>query len=206
MFATEFVKDLLIDPTTRDTHDVTHKIVAVGSSTSKEKAEQFISKMGIPADMDCKAHGSYEELVQQDNVDAVYIGTPHSHHFSNAMLALRAGKHVLCEKSLTVNVNQARVLFQEAAKQKLFLMEAVWTKLFPICREIRQLIRKREIGTVLRVFADTSLGKPEFEKDWDPSNRMINPKLAGGVLLDCEYSRHEALRKKKGGGGLYPVC
>lgn len=104
------------------------------------------------------------------------------------MLALEAGKHVLCEKAFTVNAAQAKILVETARKKGLFLMEAVWTRYFPICVQIRDLIRKGEIGEVLRVTADTSIGVHDAESKWSVENRMVNKELAGGALLDCECS------------------
>lgn len=119
------------------------------------------------------------------NVDVVYIATPHSHHYQNAMLALAAGKHVLCEKAFTVNVAQAKILCETARKKNLFLMEAVWTRYFPLSIQVRQLIQQGAIGEVYRVLADTSFSD-DPENKWGPHNRMVNLDLAGGVLLDRE--------------------
>lgn len=179
-----FVLDLLKDPATRDASDIAHQVTAVASSSSKDRADQFILDVGIPAP--CAAYASYEELVADPNVDVVYIATPHSHHYQNAMLALEAGKHVLCEKAFTVNVAQAKILCETARKKNLFLMEAVWTRYFPLSIQVRQLIQQGAIGEVYRVLADTSFSD-DPENKWGPDNRMVNLDLAGGVLLDCEY-------------------
>ncbi|KAJ5584123.1 uncharacterized protein N7459_003923 [Penicillium hispanicum] len=176
-----FVSDLLKDPKTRDASDVAHQVVAVASSSSKDKADQFISSLSIPAP--CAAYASYEALVADPNVDVVYVATPHSHHFQNVMLALEAGKHVLCEKAFTVNADQAKILCETACKKNLFLMEAVWTRYFPLSIQVRQLIQKGEIGEVLRVVADTSFGD-DVEEKWGTAHRMVNLDLAGGALLD----------------------
>jgi predicted dehydrogenase len=103
------------------------------------------------------------------------------------MLALEAGKHVLCEKAFTVNVAQARILCETARKKNLFLMEAVWTRYFPLSIQVRQLIQQGAIGEVYRVIADTSFSD-DPENKWSSENRMVNLDLAGGVLLDCEWS------------------
>ena len=179
-----FTKDLLIDPRKRGTDDVTHTITAVASSTSKEKAATFIDNLGLPAE--CVAYGSYQELVADPNVDIVYIATPHSHHFENVMLALHAGKHVLCEKAFTVNAAQAKILCETAQIQNLFLMEAVWTRYLPVSVEVRHRIQQGEIGEVLRVIADCSFGE-DIENKWGVKHRMVNKELAGGALLDREY-------------------
>lgn len=175
----------------------------MASSSSKERAEHFINETGIPGP--CAAYGSYEELVADPNVDIIYVATPHSHHFQNTMLALEAGKHVLCEKPFTVNAEQLEVLRDVARQKKLFLMEAVWTRYFPVSVQIRDLIRRGEIGEVLRVTADNSVGANP-EEDWGDNHRMVNLDLAGGALLDCRLSLRTSLyefllmgRKKKVG-------
>src|SRR5690606_33653125 len=99
--------------------------VAVGSR-SKESAEKFAEAHGIP-----RAHGSYDELVRDPEVDIIYVATPHPLHKENALLCLHAGKAVLCEKPLTVNAGEAEELIRAAREQKLFLMEAMWTRHLP---------------------------------------------------------------------------
>ncbi|KAG5292696.1 NADP:D-xylose dehydrogenase [Histoplasma ohiense] len=180
--ARSFARDMLIDPSLRNASDISHTIAAVASSTSRERAQRFITDNAIP--QPCTAHGSYEALVNDPDVDIVYIATPHSHHFQNAMLALSAGKHVLCEKALTVNAAQARILVDTARRRGLFFMEAVWTRFFPLSVQIRELVAKGEIGEVLRVIADTSCGSTDPEGEWGTAHRMVNMDLAGGVLLD----------------------
>lgn len=177
------MKDLLLDPKAREATDVSHKVVAVASSSSKDKADQFISSLNIP--QPCAAYASYKELVSDPNIDVVYVATPHSHHYQNVMLALEAGKNVLCEKAFTVNAAQTKILIQTAKEKGLFLMEAVWTRYFPISREIRDVITSGGIGEVLRTVADTSFGD-DVENVWGTKHRMVNPDLAGGCLLDCK--------------------
>jgi predicted dehydrogenase len=135
----------------------------------------------------CKSYGSYEELVADDDVDIVYIATPHSHHYQNAMLVLSASrpKPILCEKALTVNADQARKLFALAKKHNVFFMEAVWTRFFPLSVKVRKSIQDGVIGEVLRVSSDLSIGVGDnVEKEFDVGNRMVNKDLAGGALLD----------------------
>ncbi|OJJ44182.1 hypothetical protein ASPZODRAFT_135670 [Penicilliopsis zonata CBS 506.65] len=179
--ATTFVRDLLTDPKVRGASDVSHTIVAVASSSSASRAEEFIVDKAIPRP--CAAYGSYEELVADSSVDVIYVATPHSHHFQNSMLALEAGKHVLCEKAFTVNAAQAKILCETAKKKNLFLMEAVWTRYFPLSVQVRDLIKQGAIGEVLRVIADNSTGD-DVEKIWGTAHRMVNKDLAGGALLD----------------------
>lgn len=179
-----FVKDLLTNPATRDVHDVRHQVVAVASSSDQNKAVGFLANVDAPSG--AKSYGSYHELVADPNVDIIYVATPHSHHFQNAMLALEAGKNVLCEKALTVNATQARKLVETARAKKVFFMEAVWTRYFPLSIKVRELVRSGVVGPIYRVIADLSFNKdlPDGRVDYDDSHRMVNLDLAGGALLD----------------------
>ena len=103
------------------------------------------------------------------------------------MLCLNAGKHVLCEKAFTVNEAQARKLYAVAKEKNLFLMEAVWTRFFPISIRVREMIQQGLLGDVHRVMADNSFGT-DVEGRWGTDHRMVNMDLAGGALLDCEFS------------------
>ncbi|KAK4226450.1 putative oxidoreductase [Podospora fimiseda] len=182
--AETFTKDLLTNPATRDVHDIRHEVVAVSSSSSQQRAVDFINNVKAPSTT--KAYGSYYELVADQDVDIIYVATPHSHHFQNAMLALEAGKNVLCEKSLTVTAAQTRKLIETARAKNLFFMEAVWTRYFPLSIKVRELITSGAIGNVYRTIADLSIGRdaPEGKIDFPDSNRMVNTELAGGALLD----------------------
>ncbi|KAI1107335.1 NAD(P)-binding protein [Jackrogersella minutella] len=182
--AQTFTKDLLTNPAIRGVTDVAHKLVAVASSSSKESATSFLEKTNAPEGV--KAYGSYAELVNDPDVEIVYVATPHSHHFQNAMLALEAGKNVLCEKAFTVNASQARKLVETAKAKNLFLMEAVWTRYFPLSIKLRELVQSGLIGPVYRVIADNSFGNdgPNGTISFPNDHRMVNPDLAGGALLD----------------------
>ncbi len=174
----------MIDPSTRKVSDVKHTVTAAASSSSSSRAKQFLETCKCPSS--AVAHGSYEELVKDPNVDIIYVATPHSHHYQNTMLCLLAGKHVLCEKSLTVNAAQAKTLVQTAKEKQLFLMEAVWTRFFPLSIEIRKTIENGELGAVHRVIADLSFGQ-DVENTWGADgakHRMVNMDLAGGAMLD----------------------
>ncbi|KEF51306.1 uncharacterized protein A1O9_12656 [Exophiala aquamarina CBS 119918] len=180
--ARTFTKDMLISPKTRNVLDIQHSVAAVASSSSLSSAEKFISEVVSPAQSSTATpYASYEELVQDPNVDIIYIATPHSHHYQNAMLCLEHNKPVLCEKALTVNAAQAKILFETAKKKNIFFMEAVWTRYFPLSQAVRKHITDGDIGEVLRVGADMSIGA---DQDFDLSSRMINLDLAGGALLD----------------------
>ena len=113
--AQTFAKDLLVDPKTRNVHSVVHTVVAAASSSSKSRAEQFLIDIGAPSS--AKAYGSYKELVEDPHIDIIYIATPHSHHYQNAMLCLEAGKNVLCEKAFTVNAAQTKLLVKKAREK-----------------------------------------------------------------------------------------
>ena len=183
--ARTFTKDLLIDPSTRSVTDIHHTVVAVASSSSISLAQKFVSEIVAPKQTtpSCTAYGSYEELVKDPNVDIIYVATPHSHHYQNCMLAILAGKHILCEKAFTVNAEQARVLYKTAREKQLFLMEAVWTRYFPLSVAVRRYITSGVIGEVLRVNADSSIGNNP-EEAFGVEHRMVNKSLAGGCLLD----------------------
>ncbi|KAF7624392.1 hypothetical protein AFLA_008101 [Aspergillus flavus NRRL3357] len=110
------------------------------------------------------------------------------------MLALEAGKHVLCEKNFTVNAGQAKKLSTVAEKKQRFLMEGLWTRFLPVSVEVRQLLQAGAIGTVTRVFADNGLGMDPYS-DFLPGDRMVVKELAGGALLDLGvYSIHWVLQ------------
>lgn len=149
-----------------------------------DKARSFVAGLELPTT--CVPYDSYRRIVSDQNIDVVYIATPHSHHYQHVMLALKSGKHVLCEKPLTVNANQAKVLCDEARERNLFLMEAMWTRFLPITKDVMNEIRRGTVGEVLRVLVDTSFGD-EVEKTWGTEHRMLNKALAGGALLDCKF-------------------
>ena len=180
----EFTIDLLIDPATRGVDDVAHIVAAIASSSGEAQAETFKTKVKAPAE--CAVYGSYEELFADANVDIIYIASPHSHHFKHTMMALKANKHVVCEKPITVNSAQAKILYETAKARDRFLLDAVWTRYFPLSIQIRDLISKGEIGEVLRVVADTSMGE-EMDDLWlRQKRRKVNLDLAGGALLESK--------------------
>jgi len=122
-----------------------------------------------------KAYGSYEEMLRDENVDLVYIGTPHSHHFEQILLCLNHGKHVLCEKAFTLNASQARKAISLAREKGLLLAEAIWPRYMPSRELITGLIA--EIGGAQYIASDL-----HFEMEQIP--RIAEPALAGGGLLD----------------------
>ena len=93
-----------------------------------------------------RAYGSYEEMLADKEIDLVYIATPHSHHYKHAKMCLEAGKNVLCEKSFTVNADQARALFKLAEEKNLLITEAIWTRYMPSRKIIQDIVENGEIG------------------------------------------------------------
>lgn len=149
------------------------KLVAVGSR-SQEKADQFGEKYGAP-----NRHNSYEALASDPEVDAVYVSTPHSLHAEDAILCLNAGKAVLCEKPFTINAAQAEQVVKVAREKNVFLMEAMWSRFFPIMYRLRELVASGAIGEPLMLQADFG-----FRAGVNPESRLFNPALGGGGLLD----------------------
>jgi predicted dehydrogenase len=144
---------------------------AVGSRT-KETAEAFASKWNIQ-----KAYGSYADLIADPDVDLVYIGTPHSHHFDVTKEALMAGKPCLVEKAFMANYRQAKEIIDLAHEKKVFLAEAIWTRYQPVVKMMRDLINSGRIGEPRLLTA--TLGYSMGDKP-----RIMRPDLCGGALLD----------------------
>jgi predicted dehydrogenase len=149
------------------------RAVACGSRTI-EGARAFASAFGIP-----KAYGSYGELARDPEVEAVYVATPHTFHFEDALACLRNHKAVLCEKPLAVNSAQAAKLFETAEEHGVFLMEALWTYFLPALKQAQRWWTDGAIGELRLVQAEIG-----FEAPYDPAGRLFNPALAGGALLD----------------------
>jgi predicted dehydrogenase len=147
-------------------------LAGVGSRTL-EAAEAFAREFGGAA------YGSYEELAAADDIDLIYVGTPHPMHAENVRMALNAGKGVLCEKPFTMNRAEAEELVALARAKNLFLMEAMWTRFMPALAEVRRIVESGEIGPVHQVNAE--LG---FKSEAGPEHRLFNRALGGGALLD----------------------
>ncbi|UPK92748.1 hypothetical protein LCI18_003683 [Fusarium solani-melongenae] len=179
--AKTFAKDLLVDPATRNVHSLRHVVAAVASSSSAARASDFAKEINAP---DARVYGSYQELVDDKDLDVIYIATPHSHHYQHIRLCLEAGHNVLCEKAITVNALQLRSLAALAREKNLFLMEALWTRYFPLTIHVLETIQSGRIGTVQRVLSDLSAPMNPEESFKDGKHRMVNPDLAGGALLD----------------------
>jgi predicted dehydrogenase len=149
------------------------EIVAIGSRTL-DRAKSFADEFGA-----AKAYGSYAELVNDPQVDIVYVASPHSEHHRQTRLALEAGKPALVEKAFTRDAAEARDLIGLASSKNLFLLEAMWSRFLPHYDVIQQALQGGLIGDVTTVFADHGQhlypGGPE---------RLSSPDLAGGALLD----------------------
>ncbi|WP_084104744.1 Gfo/Idh/MocA family protein [Demequina sp. NBRC 110056] len=154
------------------------ELVAVGSRTPG-KAEKFVAEVGSG-----RAYGSYEEVVNDPDVDAVYVATTHNDHHEPALLAIEAGKHVLVEKAFTQNAAQAETVVAAARAKGVYLQEAMWARFLPHQAEVRAAIARGEIGDVVAVQADHGQALTHVE-------RMYRPELAGGALLDL---------------GVYPIA
>lgn len=157
---------------TEDVMAHTEMTVEAVGSRNLDKSKSF--REGV------KGFGSYEELVASD-VDAIYIATPHQVHCENTILALEAGKPVLCEKPFAVNALQAKSMAESAKKNNLLLMEAMWTRYLPHIQKVRELMH--ELGEIHNVQADHGQSLMHIE-------RLTNPNYAGGALLDL---------------GIYPI-
>ena len=164
---------------TSDLKDNGFTVTAVGSRT-QASADEFASRWGIAT-----AHDSYEALVADENVDAIYVSTPHPFHFENTLLALNAGKHVLVEKPFVMNAAQAHEIVELATEKSLVVLEAMWTRYLPHMVRIREIIAAGTLGELRTLISDHSQNLPK-----DPAHRINAPELGGGALLDL---------------GIYPV-
>jgi predicted dehydrogenase len=149
------------------------ELAAVGSR-ALSTATAFAERHGF-----ARAYGSWDELAADPEVDVVYVATPHAYHQAAAMTCLSAGKAVLCEKPMTLDLTTSTLLVQESRARGVFLMEAMWMRCNPAVRQIHALVRDGAIGAVRAVHADFGLQGP-FAAD----HRLRDPKLGGGALLD----------------------
>ena len=155
------------------------RLMAVGSRNA-EPANAFGEQFEVP-----HRHACYEALVNDPDVDVIYVATPHSCHKENSLLALSAGKAVLCEKPFAINAREAEQVITMARQKKLFVMEAMWTRCFPLMDKLRELLKSKAIGEVRMLTADFG-----FRAEYHEEERLFNPAFGGGALLDV---------------GVYPV-
>ncbi len=154
--------------------DTPGAVLAGVASRSIDSAESFAREQGVAT-----AYGSYQALFDASDIDLVYVATPHTEHAANTLLALAAGKGVLCEKPFAMNRAQADQMVALAHAKKLFLMEAMWTRFMPALAEVQRIIASGEIGAVNMVTADFG-----FTASFGPEHRLFNRELGGGALLD----------------------
>ncbi|MFD5079397.1 Gfo/Idh/MocA family protein [Streptomyces sp. NPDC058371] len=165
---------------TADLIDLPDAEVVAVASRSQESAKAFAERFGIP-----RAYGDWASLAADEDVDVVYVATPHAAHRAAAGLCLEAGRHVLCEKAFTLNAREAGELVALARTHDRFLMEAMWMYCNPLVRRLKTLIDDGAIGEVRTLQADFGIAGP-----FPPSHRLRDPAQGGGALLDL---------------GVYPV-
>ena len=144
------------------------------ASRSIERAQAFATDHGL-----ARAYGSYAEIMSDQDVDAVYIATPHPQHYAIALAAIAAGKAALVEKTFTATVAGAEEIITAARHQRVFVMEAMWTRFQPAIVTARSLIDDGAIGEVRQVQADLGVDRP-----YDPADRLFDPAQGGGAMLD----------------------
>ena len=142
------------------------------ASRNRERAAEFAKDFGFE-----KVYDSYEAMLQDPELELVYITTPHSHHYEQMMLCLEYGKHVICEKAFTLNADQAGKIREFAAQKGLYVAEAIWTRYMPSRKLINDIVASGIIGKVNTLTANLSYNIAYKE-------RIMEPALAGGALLD----------------------
>jgi predicted dehydrogenase len=150
----------------------TRQVIAAVGSRSQASADRFAAEWGVD-----KAYGSYEALVQEPDIDIIYVATPHGQHHEHARLAIEAGKHVLVEKPMALNHAQAAEMVAAARKKGVFFAEALWTYFLPKFDVLQQVLDAGIIGEIKSVYT-------EYGEYLPREHRIFDPKLAGGPLLD----------------------
>ncbi len=149
------------------------ELIAVGSRT-KQSADKFAAEFDVKY-----SHASYDELVQNPEVDVIYIATPHNLHYENTLLCLNNHKAVLCEKPFAINTRQALAMINLAMEKKVFLMEALWTKFHPHYIKTMEMVQQGLLGEIKAVLANFGF------KPLAPVNpRLFDPALGGGTIMD----------------------
>lgn len=149
------------------------KLYAVGSR-KLDTARDFADKYHVE-----KYFGSYEALVNDPEVDIIYVATPHNLHYENTIMSLDRGKHVLCEKPFAVNGREVRGMIAKAKEKNCFLMEALWSRFLPNIIRAKEIVDSGRIGKIKLLKADFGLNIP-----FNPNHRLYNKQLIGGSLLD----------------------
>ncbi|MFD2167892.1 Gfo/Idh/MocA family protein [Thalassotalea euphylliae] len=164
-----------------DMEYVSNGTVKAVAARNLDDAKAFADKYSIE-----RAYGSYQQLFNDSGIDIVYIGTPHTFHFEQAKAAMLAGKHVVCEKPITVGSSEMKALSLLAKEQGVYLLEAMWTYFLPAIQKAKQWIDEGRIGEIKHIKADFG-----YPMAYDPNTRVYNKSLAGGCLLDM---------------GIYPIA
>ncbi|GEP67137.1 MULTISPECIES: Gfo/Idh/MocA family protein [Clostridium] len=154
-------------------NEVNGKIYAVGSRNI-EKARDFANKYNIE-----KAYGDYGEMLKDDNIDVVYIATPHCNHYEYIIKSLNNNKNVFCEKAITVNGKQLKEIVELANEKKLIVAEAMTIYHMPLYKKLRKIVDDGKLGKIKMI--QVNFGSL---KEYDVTNRFFSPDLAGGALLD----------------------
>ncbi|SEK34297.1 Predicted dehydrogenase [Aquimarina amphilecti] len=163
--AHKFAEDLLEVPNAN--------LLAVGSRDIK-KAKNFGRTFKVS-----NCYGSYMELIADNEIDIIYIATPHVFHYENTIMCLNAKKAVLCEKPFALNLEQVTEMILIAKKNNTFLMEALWTYFLPHYRHVLKIIESNKLGKIKNLQADFG-----FASTYNPKSRIFNKALGGGSLLD----------------------
>ncbi len=150
----------------------TRQVIAAVGSRSQAAANAFTTRWGVS-----KAYGSYEALVADDNLDVIYVATPHNLHHEHTLLAIEAGKHVLVEKPMALNRAQAEEMAAAARRKGVFFAEALWTYFLPKFDVLQQVLDSGMIGEIKSVYT-------EYGEYLPPGHRIFDARLAGGPLLD----------------------
>jgi predicted dehydrogenase len=169
--AAKFTEDLL---------QVTDANLFAVAARSEENARQFAFKFGIP-----NYYEGYEAMLQNEELEVVYVATPHAFHCEHSLLCIKYGKAVLCEKPFAMNLSEVKTIINAAQQNNVLVMEAMWTAFLPHYNYVQNFLQKKTFGNVIKLEADFG-----FPADPDPSNRLYNKSLGGGSLLDI---------------GIYPV-
>jgi predicted dehydrogenase len=158
-----------------------HAALTAVASRELSRAQAFADDFSIPT-----AYGSYDEILTDPNIDAIYIATPHSHHKEQSIAALRAGKHVLCEKPATISPAELEEVIAVAVQEQRYFMEGMWTYFMPVIQKAREWVDSGRIGNLCHVKAEFGFPMP-----YDPDSRLYSERLGGGCLLDI---------------GIYPIA
>lgn len=164
----------IVDRVMADMPNAKEITVAAIASRSADRARAAAEKFGIP-----RSYGSYEELAESAEVDLVYIATPHPCHIDNAVMMMRHGKHVLCEKPIAVNSAETAAMISCAKENGVFLMEAMWSRFMPANIKAKELADSGAIGTLRHLCGNFS-----YPGRYDVNDRVYALDMAGGALLD----------------------